>query len=61
MPEFQPIYDFETEDFSGWLGLEFGKMLAPGKIAYIKPGWGIDNSEPVDRDNTFEIGFRWFF
>jgi hypothetical protein len=61
MPEFQPIYDFETKDFSAWIGLEFGKMLAPGKIAYIKPGWGIDNSELVDRDNTFEIGFRWFF
>jgi hypothetical protein len=61
MPEFQPIYDFETKDFSSWIGLEFGKMLSPGKIAYIKPGWGIDNSELVDRDNTFEVGFRWFF
>jgi hypothetical protein len=61
MPEFQPIYDFETKDFSAWIGLELGKMLAPGKIAYIKPGWGIENSELVDRDNTFEVGFRWFF
>ena len=61
MPEFQPIYDFETKDFSSWIGLEFGKMVAPGKIAYIKPGWGINNSELVDRDNTFEVGFRWFF
>ena len=61
MPEFQPVYDFETKDFSAWLGLELGKMLAPGKIAYIKPGWGIENSELVDRDNTFEVGFRWFF
>jgi len=61
MPEFQPIYDFETDDFSSWIGLEFGKMLAPGKIAYIKPGWGIDNSELGDRDTTFEVGFRWFF
>jgi hypothetical protein len=61
MPEFQPIYDFETDDFSAWIGLEFGKMVAPGKIAYIKPGWGINNSELVDRDDTFEVGFRWFF
>jgi len=61
MPEFQPIYDFETDDFSSWIGLEFGKMVAPGKIAYIKPGWGIDNSEPTDRGDTFEVGFRWFF
>jgi hypothetical protein len=61
LPEFQPIYDFETEDFSSWVGVEFGKMLAPGKIAYIKPGWGIDNSELTDRESTFEVGFRWFF
>jgi len=61
MPEFQPIYDFETDDYSSWLGLEFGKMFAPGRIGYIKPGWGLDNSEPVDRDFTFEVGFRWFF
>jgi hypothetical protein len=61
MPEFQPVYDFETDDFSLWIGLEFGKVLAPGKIAYIKPGWGIDNSELTDRKSTFEFGFRWFF
>ena len=61
MPEFQPIYDFETEDFSSWIGVEFGKMFAPGRIGYIKPGWGIDNSEVIDRDFTFEVGFRWFF
>ena len=61
MPEFQPIYDFEAEDFSLWIGLEIGKIVAPGKVAYIKPGWGIDNSEPTDRASTFEFGFRWFF
>jgi hypothetical protein len=61
LPEFQPIYDFETNDFSAWIGVELGKMLAPGRIAYIKPGWGIDNSEPTDRNFTFEVGFRWFF
>jgi hypothetical protein len=61
LPELQPIYDFETDDFSLWVGLEFGKMFAPGKIAYIKPGWGIENSELTDRSDTFEVGFRWFF
>jgi hypothetical protein len=61
MPEFQPVYDFETEDFSLWIGLEIGKMFAPGRIGYIKPGWGTDNSEGTDRDSTFEVGFRWFF
>ncbi|MBW1753669.1 MAG: hypothetical protein JRJ46_11365 [Deltaproteobacteria bacterium] len=61
LPEFQPIYDFETNDFSAWIGLELGKMLAPGRIAYIKPGWGIDNSETTDRKSTIEVGFRWFF
>ena len=61
MPEYQPIYDFETKDFSSWLGVEFGKMFAPGRIGYIKPGWGLGNSEQVDRGSTFEVGFRWFF
>ncbi len=61
MPEFQPVYNFEAEDFSLWIGLEIGKIVAPGKVAYIKPGWGIDNSEPTDRKSTFEFGFRWFF
>jgi hypothetical protein len=61
LPEFQPIYDFETNDFSTWFGMEVGKMFAPGKIGYIKPGWGIDNSELTDRDFTLEVGARWFF
>jgi hypothetical protein len=61
MPEFQPVYDFETDEFSTWLGLEFGKMFAPGRIGYIKPGWGTSGSELTDRDVTFEAGFRWFF
>jgi hypothetical protein len=61
MPEFQPIYDFEAEDFSLWIGLEIGKIVAPGKVAYIKPGWGIKNSLPTDRKSTLEFGFRWFF
>ncbi len=61
LPEFQPVYDFETEDYSSWFGLEIGKLAGEGKIAYIKPGWGINNSEPTDRKSTFEAGFRWFF
>jgi hypothetical protein len=44
MPEFQPIYDFETDDFSSWPGVDFGKMFATGRIGYIKPAWGLDNS-----------------
>ncbi len=61
LPELQPIYDFKTNDFSAWFGLEIGKMFAPGRIGYIKPGWGIDNSELLDRKSTIEVGFRWFF
>ena len=61
LPEFQPIYDFETDDFSSWIGLEIGKLVGEGKVAYVKPGWGIDNSEEFDRKSTFEAGFRWFF
>jgi hypothetical protein len=61
LPELQPIYDFKTDDFSLWLGLEIGKVVGQGKIAYIKPGWGLNNTEAIDRDSTFEVGFRWFF
>jgi hypothetical protein len=61
LPELQPIYDFKTDDFSLWLGLEIGKVVGEGKIAYIKPGWGLNNTEAIDRDSTFEVGFRWFF
>ncbi len=61
LPEIQPIYDFEADDFSIWIGPEFGKMFAPGRIGYVKPGWGISNSEPTNREFTVEVGFRWFF
>jgi hypothetical protein len=61
LPEFQPIYDFEGEEFMFWIGPEFGKMLAPGQIVYAKPGWGIDAlANSGERDWTFELGFRWF-
>ncbi len=60
MPELQPVYDFETDDFSFWIAPEFGKVLREGTIVYLKPGWGIDNSEDGDRRFTFEIGFRYF-
>ena len=61
LPEFQPMYDFEEEHFSFWAGPEFGKLLAPGRILYFKPGFGVDpDAAKGDRDWTFEIGFRWF-
>ena len=61
LPEFQPIYDFEEDHFSFWVGPEFGKMLAPGQIMYAKPGWGADPDEDEgDRKFTFEIGYRYF-
>lgn len=61
LPEFQPIYDFETDDFSLWVGVEFGKLLGAGRIIYIKPGWGVKNTEATDRKSTIEFGVRWFF
>lgn len=60
LPEFQPVYDFETNDFDLWIAPELGKILGPGNIVYVKPGWGID-TEPEDRDFTFEVGYRYFF
>jgi hypothetical protein len=61
MPEFQPIYNFETKDWSAWLGVEFGKIITEGNVAYIKPGWGLSNSEMTDRSSTLEFGWRYFF
>ncbi len=61
LPEFQPVYDFRTEEFSFWVGPEFGKLLAPGQILYVKPGFGVDNVDNSgDRKWSFEVGFRWF-
>lgn len=60
LPEFQPVYDWENTNFSFWIGPELGKMLKPGRIVYVKPGFGIDADEE-ERDWTFEVGFRWFF
>ena len=60
MPEFQPIYNFETKDFSAWIGVELGKIIVDGQVAYIKPGWGISNSEQTDRTTSFEFGWRYF-
>ena len=60
LPELQPVYDFETDEFSLWLAPEFGKMLPWGAV-YFKPGVGIDNDEGSDRDWTVELGMRYFF
>jgi hypothetical protein len=60
LPEFQPVYDWENTNFSFWIGPELGKMLKPGRIVYVKPGFGVDPDEE-ERDWTFEVGFRWFF
>ena len=62
LTEAQPVFDFVTDDFSFWIGPEFGKMLSPGRIIYVKPGWGIDpDASAGDRDMSFEVGFRYFF
>ncbi len=39
---------------------EVGKILAPSRIAHIKPGIGIDPDEN-EREWGHEIGFRYFF
>jgi hypothetical protein len=62
LPEVQAIYDFENSHFSAWIGPEVGKLLAPGRILYVKPGMGIDpDKDAGDRNWTFEVGFRYFF
>jgi len=62
LPEVQFIHDFEQRHSSFWIGPEVGKLLAPGRILYLKPGFGINpSSSKGDRDWTFEMGFRYFF
>ncbi len=58
--ELQPVYDFEFDEFSFWIGPEFGKIVSEGNIVYVKPGWGID-PEAGERKFTFEVGWRYFF
>ncbi|MGI9320896.1 MAG: hypothetical protein ACR2O5_05735 [Thiogranum sp.] len=61
LPEIQPIYDFENSDFSLWAAPEFGKIIKPGVIAYLKPGFGVNpDSNSGEREKTFEIGIRYF-
>ena len=60
LTEMQPIYDFEESEFSFWIAPELGKMFDWG-AAYVKPGFGVDNSLDTDRDWTLEIGFRYFY
>ncbi len=60
MPEFQPVYDFEEEQFNFWVAPEVGKILREGTIVYAKPGWGVMNSDDSEREFTFEFGFRYF-
>jgi hypothetical protein len=69
MVEMQPVYDWEANHFSFWVGPEFGKAFAPSKgifrnggAIYVKPGWGISpNARYGDRKFTFEVGIRFFF
>ena len=52
---------FEDSHFSFWVGPEIWKLLAPGRILYVTPGFGVDpDARRGDRDWTFEVGFRWF-
>jgi hypothetical protein len=60
LTEFQPVYDFKTDDFDFWFGPEFGKIIKDGQIVYAKPGVGVDRDKD-DRRFTLEIGYRYFF
>ena len=61
LPEFQPIYNFEEDHFSFWVVPEIGKMVSPGNIVYMKPGFGVDpDKDEGDREWTFEVGWRYF-
>lgn len=62
MMELQPVYDFEEDHFSFWIAPEIGKVVKPGHVFYVKPGFGVDPDEDEgDRKFTLEVGFRYFF
>ena len=61
LTELQPVYDFEIDHFSFWIGPELGKIVKNGVIFYAKPGFGIDgDADKGDRKFSFELGFRYF-
>ena len=60
LAEFQPIYNFETSEFSTWFAPEIGKAVGKN-ILYVKPGFGFGpNKETGDRKFTLEVGVRIF-
>lgn len=60
LPELQPIWDWQQDEFSLYVMPEVGKILSPGTIAYFKPGFGIDPDEN-EREAGLEVGVRIFF
>lgn len=61
LAELQTIADLEDDgDWEVWIGPEVGKILAPGRILYAKPGFGID-ADDDEREWSFEVGYRHFF
>ncbi len=61
LAELQTIADLEDDgDWEVWFGPEVGKILAPGRILYAKPGFGID-ADDNEREWSFEVGYRHFF
>ena len=61
LAELQTICDLNDDnDWEVWFGPEVGKVLAPGRIVYAKPGFGLD-SDLGEREWSFELGYRHFF
>ena len=61
LAELQTIADLEGNgDWEIWIGPEVGRVLAPGRILYGKPGLGID-PDADERKWSFELGYRHFF
>jgi hypothetical protein len=61
LAELQTISELEDNgDWEIWIGPEVGKILAPGRILYGKPGFGID-PDANERKWSFELGYRHFF
>ncbi len=57
LPEFQLILNLIDDRGETFIAPEVGYMLQPGRVVYVKPGWGV-NPNRLERGWQFEIGTR---
>jgi hypothetical protein len=56
--EAQLIVDYESDDTSGRVDVEWGRVLFGGVGTYVRPGFGIGSARARPFDWKLEVGFR---